>query len=93
MEKGSLYPSFAKGIYTFGAGVGISFVIKILFYPDSFLKHLAVVLSVIILTALFSWAVFIKKSDISMIKRIIKANIEYRNDLDELQGSDYDSLL
>lgn len=93
MEKGSLYPSFAKGIYTFGAGTGIAFVIKILFYPDSFLKLLAVVAAVVILTVLFSWTFFIKKSDISMVKRIIKANIEYRNDLNELQGSDYDSLL
>ena len=93
MEKGALYPSFAKGIYTFGMGVGISFIIKILFYPDSFLKLLAVTVAVILLTAVSSKLFFIKKGDLSMIKRIIKANIEYRNDLSELQGSDYDSIL
>ncbi len=93
METGKLYPSFLKGVYTYGAGVGISFLIKILFYPDSFLKLLAAALSVIALTGIFSFVHFIKKADISMIKRIIKANIEYRNDLSELQGSDYDSLL
>ncbi len=93
MKKGGLYPSFAKGIYTFGMGVGISFIIKILFYPDSFLKLLAVTVAVILLTAVSSRIFFIKRGDLSMIKRIIKANIEYRNDLSELQGSDYDSIL
>lgn len=93
MKKEKLYASFLKGLYTYGAGVGISFIIKILFYPDSFLKLLAVALSVIILTGLFSFVHLIKRADIAMIKRIIKANIEYRNDLSELQGSDYDSLL
>lgn len=92
-DIGALYPSFAKGIYAYGAGVGISFIFKILFYPDSFLKLLAVALSVVLLTGGFSWLQFIKKSDTAMIKRIIKANIEYRNDLNELQSSDYDSLL
>lgn len=92
MDKALPYRMFQKGIYSFLITGAISQSIRFLFRINSFFKLFAVILPALILSLFISGFLFIKRADIGLVGRIIKANTKYRNDLNGLQGSDYDSL-